>query len=92
MCSSDLPALDRFLRRFEARFHHTPYSLSIGTRQGLELLDQAFAHGATTPAEVKRYLLSKPVHHTSFGPIRFDANGDVEAVFHAIAPTADQPR
>lgn len=86
------PALDRYLRRFEARFHHTPYALGIGTRQALELFDQAFASGATSPAEVKRYLLSRPSHPTSFGPIHFDASGDVQAVFQAIAPTADQPR
>lgn len=86
------PALAAYLQRFEARFHYTPHSLSIGTRQALELFDQAFASGATTPAAVKRYLLGRPSHPTSFGPIRFDASGDVRARFHAIAPTADLPR
>jgi hypothetical protein len=66
--------------------------MTIGTRQALELLDQAFASGATTPAQVKRYLLEKPVHQTSLGPVRFDRNGDVQADFEAFAATADQRR
>ena len=86
------PSVAAYLRRFEARFHYTPYALSIGTRQALELFDQAFASGATTPAAVKRYLLSRPSHPTSFGPVRFDASGDVRARFHAIDPTSDLPR
>ena len=86
------PALDRYLKRFEQRYGYTPYALSLGTRQALELFDQAFASGATTPAAVKRYLLSKPSHPTSFGPVRFDASGDGRAPFHAFSPKEDQPR
>jgi len=46
------------------------------------LLDQAFARGYETPAEVKRYLLAVPVHQTSVGPVSFDRNGDVTGTFH----------
>jgi branched-chain amino acid transport system substrate-binding protein len=84
------PAVARYFDRFRQRFGYTPYAMGIGTRQALELLDQALASGATTPAEVKRYMLSRPVHHTSLGPIRFDANGDVRAQFHLFPATADR--
>jgi branched-chain amino acid transport system substrate-binding protein len=84
--------IDRHFQRFERRFGYTPYAMTIGTRQALELLDQAFASGATTPAQVKRYLLEKPVHQTSLGPVRFDRHGDVQADFEAFAATADQRR
>jgi branched-chain amino acid transport system substrate-binding protein len=84
--------IDRHFHRFERRFGYTPYAMTIGTRQALELLDQAFASGATTPAQVKRYLLEKPVHQTSLGPVRFDRHGDVQADFEAFAATADQRR
>jgi branched-chain amino acid transport system substrate-binding protein len=70
------PALRRYMRRFLQRFGYEPYAMSIGTRQALELLDQAFRQGHRTPVEVKRYLLSKPSHRTSLGTIRFDRYGD----------------
>lgn len=84
------PILDRYFQRFEQRYGFTPYAMGIGTRQAIELLDQALASGARSPAQVKRYLLSKPEHRTSLGPIRFDANGDVRATFHAFPATADR--
>ena len=83
-------AVAGYFRRFERRYGYTPYAMTIGTSQAMELLDQAFRSGATTPAAVKRYLLERPVHHTSFGPIRFDATGDVRAAFHAFPALADR--
>lgn len=82
--------IDAYFKRFERRYGFTPYAMGIGTRQAIELLDQAIASGARTPAAVKRYLLSKPEHTTSLGPIRFDANGDVQARFHVFAASADR--
>jgi branched-chain amino acid transport system substrate-binding protein len=81
--------LQRHFQRFEQRYGYTPYAMSIGTSQAIELLDQAFRSGATTPAEVKRYLLGRPVHATRFGPIRFDPSGDVQARFHVFPATAE---
>ena len=81
------PALRSYFQRFQRRFGYEPYAMSIGTRQALELLDQAFARGHRTPEAVKRYLLSQPVHHTSLGPIRFNRYGDTEAQFHAYTPS-----
>jgi branched-chain amino acid transport system substrate-binding protein len=83
--------VDAFLRRFEQRFGYTPYAMALGTYQALELLDQALASGAASPAAVKRYLLSKPEHATSFGPVRFDANGDVQTRYHVFGLADDQP-
>jgi branched-chain amino acid transport system substrate-binding protein len=83
--------VDAFLRRFEKRFGYTPYAMALGTYQALELLDSALASGASSPAEVKRHLLSKPEHNTSFGPIRFDGSGDVLADYHVFNPADDQP-
>jgi ABC-type branched-subunit amino acid transport system substrate-binding protein len=85
----DSAPIDRYFSRFKQRFGYIPYAMTIGTRQALELLDQAFASGATTPAAVKRFLLNKPVHQTSLGPVRFDRTGDVKADFHAFAANAD---
>lgn len=70
------PTLRSYLQRFERRFGYKPYAMSIGTRQALELLDQAFRKGYRTPQEVKRYLLSQSTHHTSLGTIRFNRYGD----------------
>ena len=82
--------VDSYFKRFERRYGFTPYAMGIGTRQAIELLDQAIASGARTPEAVKRYLLSKPEHRTSLGPIRFDATGDVQAQFHLFPATADR--
>ena len=83
--------VDAFLRRFEQRFGYTPYAMALGTYQALELLDRALARGATSPAEVKRHLLSQPEHSTRFGPIRFDGSGDVQAKYHVFSLADDQP-
>ncbi len=82
------PVLRGYLQRFQTRFGYEPYAMSIGTRQALELLDQAFSRGHRTPVAVKRYLLSQPVHHTSLGPIRLDRFGDSTVPLHAyhLAP------
>lgn len=82
--------VNAYVQRFQRRYGFSPNTLAIGTRQALELLDHALASGAQTPADVKRYLLSKPEHLTSFGPIRFDATGDVQARFHVFPAKADQ--
>ncbi len=84
------PVLRGYLQRFQTRFGYEPYAMSIGTRQALELLDQAFSRGHRTPVAVKRYLLSQPVHHTSLGPIRLDRFGDSTVPLHAyhLAPQA----
>lgn len=80
----DDPAVDDYLRRFEARFGYLPQGMTLGTRQALELLDQAFAQGHETPGAVKRYLLATPIHHTSLGPIAFDPDGDVIGRFQTL--------
>jgi branched-chain amino acid transport system substrate-binding protein len=70
-------SVDGFFARFEQRFGHEPQGMSLGTRQALELLDQAFAAGHVTPDAVKHYLLSIPQHETTLGPVRLDRYGDV---------------
>lgn len=81
------PRIDRYLQRFEQRFGYRPWAMSMSTRQAMEILDRALASGASTPAAVKRYLLSRE-HPTSFGPLRFDAKGDVQGSYHFIRPSA----
>lgn len=44
----------------------------------------------SSPEAVKRFLLSRPVQPTSFGPVRFDAYGDNKAGFHLFPADADQ--
>lgn len=88
----DNPVLDAYLARFEERFGYEPYVMAIATRQALELLDQAFRQGHRSPSAVKRYLLGRREHPTSFGPIQFDASGDMQAQFHFIRkPTGQGP-
>ena len=77
-------AVDGYLRRFNARFGYVPQGMTLGTRQALELLDQAFAQGHDTPEAVKRYLLATPTHQTSLGPITFDPYGDLVGGFHTL--------
>lgn len=83
--------VEAFLHRFEQRFGYTPYAMALGTYQALELLDQALAQGASSPAAVRQLLLARPEHSTSFGPIRFDASGDVQASYHVFHLTDDAP-
>lgn len=68
--------LRHYLNRFQRRFGYEPYAMSIGTRQALELLDQAFTRGHRSPKAVKHYLLSRSVHRTSLGLIRLNEFGD----------------
>lgn len=84
------PQVNGYFRRFEQRFGYTPYAMGIGTHQALELFDRALASGAQSPAQVKRFLLGQPQHATSFGPIGFDATGDVQAKYHVFPANADR--
>lgn len=78
------PRIDDYFRRFQARFGYAPHAMTIGVRQALELLDQAFARGHDTPDAVKADLLSAPEHQTSLGAISFDRHGDVVGDYHFI--------
>ena len=80
----DSPPLDDYLRRFQTRFGYEPQAMAIMVRQALELLDRAFARGHRTPESVRDYLLSRPGHETSFGPVSFDATGDTTKEFHFL--------
>ncbi|MEB3362158.1 MAG: ABC transporter substrate-binding protein [Synechococcaceae cyanobacterium] len=85
--------LRSYLDRFKRRFGYEPYAMSIGTRQALELLDQAFARGHRSPKAVKSYILSKPVHHTSLGPIRLNRFGDSQNqlyIYPLVTPAKDR--
>jgi branched-chain amino acid transport system substrate-binding protein len=81
------PAVHQFLRRHEQRFGYEPYAMGIGTRQAVELLDQAFRRGHRTPAAVRAYLLNQQPHPTSVGLVRFTPSGDVQATFHFLRPS-----
>jgi ABC-type branched-subunit amino acid transport system substrate-binding protein len=83
--------VDAFLRRFERRFGYTPYAMALGTHLAMELLDQAVTQGASSPEGVRRHLLSEPEHNTSFGRIRFDAYGDMQAEYHVFNLADDAP-
>ena len=80
----DDPVVRGYFQKFQARFGYTPHAITIGVRQALELLDQAFQKGHVTPEAVKAYLLSTPVHQTSLGTIAFDQYGDVSQTFYFI--------
>jgi branched-chain amino acid transport system substrate-binding protein len=79
-------AVDSFLNNHQQRFGYLPYAMGLGTRQAIELLDQAFRQGLRTPAAVKRHLLQNQPHQTSLGAIRFTASGDVEGTYHFHRP------
>ena len=83
----DDPAVNQYLNRHEQRFGYEPYAMGIGTRQAMELLDQAFRRGHRTPEAVKRYLLSEQPHHTSLGSVRFTPSGDAQARFQFLRPS-----
>ena len=73
-----------YYHRFNVRFGYQPHSMTIGIRQALELLNQAFAAGHRTPESVKQYLLSVPTHQTSLGTVSFNSTGDVDGHFYFI--------
>jgi len=81
---SDDPAINSYFIRFNDRFGYEPHAMTIGIRQALELLDQAYSKGYKTPEAVKSYLLSTAVHQTSLGQISFDKYGDVSQKFYFI--------
>lgn len=85
------PVLRHYMQRFEQRFGYEPHAGSIGTRQALELLEQAFRSGARTPLEVKRYLLTQPSHRTSLGTIRFNRSGDSAGALKAFRLSPAEP-
>lgn len=76
------PAINSYFQRFVSRFNYQPHAMTIGIRQALELLDQAFSKGYTTPETVRHYLLSQPRHETSLGTIAFDVTGDTNGAYH----------
>lgn len=80
------PALARYFSSHEERFGYQPYAMGVGTRQAIELLDQAFRRGHRTPSAVKRYLLTGQPHRTSLGPIQFNSSGDVNSTYHFLRP------
>jgi len=81
----DDPAINSYFRRFNDRFGYEPHAMTIGVRQAMELLDQAFSKGYKTPEAVKTYLHSVSVHQTSLGQISFDKYGDVSQKFYFIS-------
>jgi len=80
----EAPAVDGYFTCFAARFGYEPQAMALKVRQALELLDRAFAAGHRTPESVRAYLLGTPRHETSFGPVTFDATGDVPGRFHFL--------
>jgi len=78
------PAIEDYLQRFTKRYGYQPMAMALMVRQGLELLEQAFAAGHTTPEAVKQYLLSQPELQTSLGTIEIDAYGDSTQRLHPI--------
>lgn len=85
---ADSQPLDDYFRRFQARFGYEPQAMAIMVRQALELLDRAFAQGHRTPESVRNFLLSTPVHETSFGPVSFDTYGDTTKQFYFLNDVA----
>ena len=75
---ADDPAIEDYLNRFSARYGYQPMAMALMVRQALELLEQAFAAGHTTPEAVKEYLLSQPRLQTSLGVIELDTFGDAK--------------
>jgi branched-chain amino acid transport system substrate-binding protein len=68
--------LSAYFYRFEKRFGYKPIAMAIKIRAALEMLEQAFSKGHTTPATVKKYLLEQEKIQTSLFPITFDRFGD----------------
>jgi len=81
---TDDAAMADYLNRFEQRFGYQPMAMAFKVRQSLEMLEQAFASGHTTPEAVKRYLISQESIQTSLGRFSFDENGDVRREFFPI--------
>jgi len=89
---SDDAAIADYLSRFRQRFGYQPMAMALHIRQSLELLEQAFAAGHTTPSAARDYLLTQPIIETSLGPISFDSFGDVNSPLFPIDDLSSELR
>lgn len=57
--SAETPAIAAWLKRYRAAFGSDPDAYALGQYDGVAMVEQALAAGATTAAEVRDYLASK---------------------------------
>ncbi len=80
----DSPAVDEYIAAFKKRFGYAPTFISLNVYAALEILSSAIAAGHRKPGEIKSYLLEKKKFETRFGPVVFDAYGDVTKPLYFI--------
>lgn len=88
----DDPKMADYFRRFEERFGYPPSAMAFKIRAALEILEQAFSAGHTTPASVKKYLLEQGKLETSLFPVTFDSNGDSTMTLQPITDLGHELR
>ncbi|HSV97770.1 MAG TPA: ABC transporter substrate-binding protein [Spirochaetota bacterium] len=77
-------AVDEYVTEFKKRFGYAPTYISLNVYAALEILSAAVAEGNTTPDEIKSYILETKRFETRFGPVVFDAYGDVTRPLYFI--------
>lgn len=78
------PAVDEYIAAFKKRFGYAPTHISLNVYAALEILSSAIAAGYRKPGEIKTYLLKMKKFETRFGPVEFDAYGDVTKPLYFI--------
>lgn len=82
-------AAERFAGRYRVRFGSEPDNPSYGCYDAVGLIGEALAQGATTPADLQRFLRAlgreQPAYEGVAGPLRFDARGDAQDASFSLA-------
>jgi len=79
------PNIEAYMSSIETYFRLSPTIISLKVYQALELFNQAFSAGATTPIKAKTYLLSQKSIETRLGPVTFDAYGESSETYYFIS-------
>ncbi len=77
-------AIKTYVNRFKKRFGYPPTFISLNVYAALEILNEAIDAGNTDPEDIKNYILKKKTFRTTFGPVTFDANGDIRGRMYFI--------
>ena len=83
------PAVDGFVDRFRESFSYAPNFVGLNVYAAVEILLDRLADGKRRPRDILASIVGHELR-TSFGPLRFDAEGDVERPIYMIDDIAGE--
>lgn len=78
------PGVKAYFDNFDKTYGYVPTYNSLHIYRALSILSNAVQAGETEPMAIKTYILNKADFDTKFGPITFNATGDVEMPLYFI--------